>query len=112
MPIFLEPGREFPVVLEGDKDKTPTPTFYARSLSMRKQQEVADALDAWLGEIDSKELFQRTVNVLLSVFTRIENMPGELSAEWLMDSLTYTEARELLRTVLFNNHLDHDAKKD
>jgi len=112
MPVYLEPGREFPVVLESDKDKKPTPTFYARSLSMRLQQEVAEALDSWLGDVDSKVLFEKTIAVLLKVFTRIENMPGELSAEWLMDSLGYQEARELLRSVLLNNHLDHNAKKD
>lgn len=110
MPIFLEPGREFPVVLESDKDKTPTPTFYARSLSMRLQQEVADALDAWLTDVNHKTLFDKTIEVFLKVFTRIENMPGELSAEWLYQ-LTYNEARELLKLVLHNNHLDHNTKK-
>lgn len=112
MPVFLEPNREFPVVLESDKDRTPTPTFYARSLSMRLQQEVAEALDLWFTDgVDTKALFAKTVEVFLKVFTRIENMQGELSADWLYN-LTYSEARELLRTVLHNNHLDHNAKKD
>lgn len=111
MPIFLEPGREFPVVLESDKDKTPTPTFWAKALSMRMQQEVAEALDAWATDIETAQLFEKAIQVLLKVFTRIENMPGELSADWLMQ-LSYNEARELLRTVLHNNHLDHTAKKN
>lgn len=111
MPIFLEPNREFPVVLESDKDKTPKPTFYARALSMRMQQEVSDVLDKWLGDVNFDDLLSATVDVLLKVFTRIKNMPGELSKEWLMQ-LSYNEARELLRTVLLNNHLDHNAKKD
>lgn len=111
MPIFLEPNREFPVVLESDKGKSPEPTFYARALSMRMQAEVSDVLDKWLGNVNFDELLAATVDVLLKVFTRIENMPGELSKDWLMQ-LSYNEARELLRTVLMNNHLDHNAKKE
>jgi hypothetical protein len=79
---------------------------------MRLQQDVAEVLDKWLGDVNSKELFESTIAVLLKVFTRIENMTGTLSAEWLMDSISYNEARELLRAVLTNNHLDHYEKKD
>jgi hypothetical protein len=74
------------------------------------QSEVAEVLDAWSTDLDTKTLFANTIAVLLKVFIRIENMPGELSAEWL-EQLSYNEARELLRTVLHNNHLDHDSKK-
>ncbi len=114
MPIFLEPNREFPVVLESDKGKSPEPTFYARALSMRAQQEISDTLELWNDDsIAGRDLIERTVPVLLKYFTRTENMPGiELTKESLLDCLTYQEARELLRLVLYNNHLDHNAKKE
>lgn len=111
MPFYLEPGREVPVEL--DSARKPTPTFYARSLSMRMQQEISDVLELWFAaETTGRDLIERTVDVLLKYFVRAENLPADaLSRDWMLDNLTYQEARDLLRTYLSNNHLDHNAKK-
>ena len=107
MPLYLEPDLLFPVVLDSDKDKIPCPTFWAQSQSMRGQAKTAAVLDAWNGQIDASELFARTIEELKRVVVKCENMPA---FEW--DLLTYSEARELLRKVMFNQHLDTQEKKD
>ncbi len=108
MPIYREPDREYPLVLQSDKDKTPRPTFYALTQSMRGQIKIAETLDALYGEdIRTPELFKRTIDCLKEYIVRTENMPG-----FEFENLTYSEARELLQSVMFNTRIDHDEKKD
>lgn len=108
MPIYLEPDREFPIVLKADRDKQPRPTFYALTQSMRGQIRIAETLDALYGEeIKTAELFQRTIDCLKEYIVRTENMPN-----FEFDDLTYSEARELLQAVMYNTKIDHDEKKD
>lgn len=113
MPVYLEPNRLFPVVLKSDEDRSPKPTFWAVSLSMRMQNHLSEVLDKWHEEdVNTSVLFTETIEAILKYVQKLENMPGaELNAEWLMDNLTYQEAREILGTILFNNHLNHDLKK-
>ena len=49
MPLFLEPGQKYPIVLDSDADKPKEsqPTFYAKSQSMRGQQKIGEVLDLW-----------------------------------------------------------------
>lgn len=116
MPLFLEPGQKYPIVLDidTDKPKATQPTFYARSQSMRGQQKIADVLDQWTDnpDISIKDLFSATVDVLTGVVISWSNMGGsEFSAEALHDVLSYQEARELLRKVMYNQHITADEKK-
>ena len=116
MPLFLEPGQKYPIVLDidADKPKATQPTFYARSQSMRGQQKIADVLDQCTDnpDISIKDLFSATVDVLTGVVISWSNMGGsEFSAEALHDVLSYQEARELLRKVMYNQHITADEKK-
>lgn len=113
MPIFLEPDQKYPVVLDSDKDKEPKPTFLAKSQSMRGQQRVADCLDKWNDDgITAGDLFDATVQTLGEVLVGWKNMGQEYSVDALRDVLTYGEARELLRKVMHNQHLDLESKKN
>lgn len=116
MPLFLEPGQKYSIVLDSDatKPKESQPTFYAKSLPMRGQEKVAAALDAWTDQPDltASQLFDTTISVLSDVVTGWNNMNGiEFSGDAMRDILTYQEARELLRKVMFNQHITADEKK-
>lgn len=116
MPLFLEPDQKYPIVLDSDADKPEEsrPTFFAKSQSMRGQQKVGDVLDLWTNNPDLTvaELFDATIVVLADVVVGWKNMGEiEFSAEALRDVLTYQEARELLRKVMYNQHLTTDEKK-
>lgn len=116
MPIFLEPNQEFPIVLGCDKDKPEQtrPTFFARSQSMRQQQELGKKIDALTeGEKSLEQLFSDTVDEVMQVVTGWKNMGGhEFSRESVMQVLSYGEARELLRKVMANQHVGPEEKKD
>lgn len=107
MPIYLEPGHTFPVCLDADESKSPRPTFYVLTQSMRGQRQIADVLDKLEEEsVTTSELFDATIAQLERVIARTDHMPG-----FTADSLSYSEARELLRKVMYNQQLDHDSKK-
>ena len=116
MPAFLEPNQTFPVVLEIDKDKPKDvqPTFSAVALSMREQRKLLTMLDR-LNEDYYKshdDAFKDAVETLAKVVTGWKNM-GSLvfSPEAFEDVLSYTEARELLRKVANNQHVQLEEKK-
>lgn len=116
MPLFLEPDQRYPIVLDSDEGKPveSRPTFFAKSQSMRGQEQVGRVLDMWTDqpEITVSELFESTVNLLGSILVGWKNM-GDLafSVEEVRNVLTYTEARELLRKVMYNQHITPTEKK-
>ena len=123
MPIYLEPGQRYPVVLDSDANKPEgeRPTFYAKSQSMRGQQRIAEVLDRLTDEpgVSVEQLFDDAVQTLSGILVGWERMvspetgePIPYSPEALADVLTYTEARELMGKVMFNQHLRPDEKKD
>ena len=116
MPLFLEPDQKYPIVLESDADKPKDaqPTFFAKSQSMRGQQKIGEVLDLWTDNPDLSvaELFDATVDALSGVVIGWANMGDtEFSSDALRDLLTYQEARELLRKVMYNQHITTDEKK-
>ena len=115
MPLFLEPDQEYPIVLDVDAGKPveSQPTFFAKSQSMRGQQKIGEVLDMW-GEsnLTLKDLFDATIAALDGVVVGWKNMGGlEFSSEDMRNVLNYSEARELLRKVMYNQHLTTDEKK-
>jgi len=116
MPVFLEPNQSFPIVLDCDKDKPheQRPTFFAKSQSMRGQQELARRMDELIeGDRSISELFSSTLDEVLKVVTGWKNMGGyEFSKESMEQVLSYGEARELLRKVMSNQHVRPEEKKD
>lgn len=116
MPISLEPGQKFPVVLDidADKPKDKQPTFWARSQSMRGQASVAEVLDELTPDTDktAMQLFESICKKLAEVFCEWSNMGTEpISESALMDVLNYSEARELLTKVMYNQHVTPEEKK-
>ena len=116
MPISLEPGQQYPIVLDSDKDKPADsrPTFFAKSQSMRGQQSIGTVLDLWTNNEDLTiaALFDETCKVLAGVVVGWKHMSGmEFTPDALRDVLTYAEAREVLRKVMYNQHITQDEKK-
>ena len=116
MPIALEPGQQYPIVLDVDKDKPENvrPVFFAKSQSMRGQQAIGTVLDLWSDNDDLTitQLFDSTCRVLSDVIVGWKNMSGiEFTPEAIRDVLTYGEAREVLRKVMYNQHITPDEKK-
>lgn len=116
MPISLEPGQKFPVVLDSDADKPADqqPTFWARSQSMRGQASIAEVLDELSVDTPKTpgELFGSICRKLAEVFCEWSNMGNEpISEGALQDVLNYNEARELLRKVMYNQHVTTEEKK-
>jgi len=115
MPVFLEPDQRFPVVLASDKDKPveSRPTFFAKSQSMRGQRRIAAVLDRLTEdkEVTHDELLDDIIEALGGVLTGWQNMGQPYSKDALEDVLSYTEARELLRLVAYNQHVSLEEKK-
>lgn len=116
MPLFLEPNQKYAIHLESDAalPEAARPIFFARSQSMRGQQRIGEVLDLWTDATDLTlaKLFAETCEVLGTVLVGWKNMGGiEYSKEKLAELLTYNEARELLRKVMYNQHVTADEKK-
>jgi hypothetical protein len=116
MPIALEAGQQYPIVLDSDaaKSKETQPTFLAKSQPMRGQLKVGQVLDLYTDspDITIEDLFAKTIDVLAEVLCGWKNMNGiAYSKESLSDVLSYVEARELLRKVMHNQYLSHEEKK-
>lgn len=116
MPIFLEPGQRFPVVLDSDASKPAEsrPTFYAKSQSMRGQQRIGEVLDSLTSPegLTVEKMFSDVCDVLSDVLVGWEHMAGiEYSPDAIRDVLSYSEARELLRKVAHNQHVAPEEKK-
>ncbi len=116
MPIALEAGQQYPIVLDSDaaKPKESQPIFFAKSQPMRGQLKVGQVLDLYTDspDITIEDLFSKTIDVLADVLCGWKNMSGiDYSKEALADVLNYTEARELLRKVMHNQYLSHEEKK-
>ena len=72
MPLSLEPGQAYPIVLDSDAAKPVEiqPTFFAKSQSMRGQQRVGETLDLWSAkDVTVSELFTKTCDVLSEVLS-------------------------------------------
>jgi hypothetical protein len=116
MPIALEPNQSFPIVLDCDQDKPAEsrPTFFAKSQSMRGQKKLLEVLDRLSDDKDATvdDLFNDAINALGDVLTGWKHMNGiDFTKDALIDLLTYTEARELIRKVSYNQHLTPEEKK-
>jgi len=114
--LYLEPGQKYPVVLDSDAEKPQSqrPVFFAKSQAMRGQQRIGEVLDLWTSnpDVTPGQLFDATIDVLADVLIGWVNMGGiEFSREALREVLTYQEARELLRKVMYNQHITAEEKK-
>lgn len=115
MPVCLEPNQSFPVVLECDKDKPKEtqPTFMVVALSMREQRKLLAMLDRLNEDYykSHEDAFSDAVEHLGKVVIGWRNISVPFSQEAFEDVLNYTEARELLRKVANNQHVQLEEKK-
>lgn len=114
MPIFLEPDQKFSIVLDSDKDKPAEtrPTFYVRSLSMREQVKLSAGLDAALEQTTTEGIFTATCELLSQYLVGWSNMGSfAYGSADVQDFLAHHEARELLRKILANSHVQTEEKK-
>lgn len=113
MPILCDPNSTFSVSLKSDEGKTPLPSFTVRCQSMRGQMRICEVIDKLaIGETTTADLFAETLEVLESVIVGWKNMPFAYEVGRVADLLNYSEARELLRSVLYASQLGPDEKKD
>jgi len=77
MPISLEPGNRFPVVLDCDADKPAEsrPTFYVLSQTMRGHQSILEAIDyRHKPEVTVEQVFNCACDKLNEVIVGWSNM--------------------------------------
>jgi hypothetical protein len=114
VPLFLEPNKKLGIWLESDKDKPveERPIFFVRSLSMRQQEEISDAIEEAMKPDDTKDIFNANCDLLSKHITGWQNMGDFNHGEHhLKDFLSFLEARELLRSIMRNQYLQLDEKK-
>lgn len=114
MPKSLEPGVLFGIVLDSDsgKPKAEQPTFMVPSLSMRDQTKLEAEMEESLKHDTTEGLFNSTCDLLHRYVRGWRNMGNHKWGESdLRDILSHGEARELLRKILANQHVEPDEKK-
>lgn len=114
MPLALEPGQRCAVVLDSDVSKPADsrPTFYVKALSMREQLRLSDEMDAALAHGKAEKIFDAACELLSKYLLGWSNMGSfTFGTDDLRDLLAHHEARELLRKVLSNSHLQPEEKK-
>jgi len=114
MPKALEPGVLFEIVLDSDmaKPKAERPVFLAPSLSMRDQGKLEQEMETSLKHDTTSGLFDATCDLLSRYVRGWRNMGGHVFGECdLRDLLSHNEARELLRKILANQHVEPEEKK-
>jgi hypothetical protein len=113
MPISLRPNKRFPIVLECDKDlpSNERPVFYALSKTMEGQQDTLEFLDQ-LRDQTLEEAFRTTCDKLQELIVGFNNMGNHVFGQhdW-RQILSFEEARELIRKVAHNSHLEPEEKK-
>lgn len=113
MPICLDPEQSFPIVLDSDKDKPAEqrPTFLVKALTMRQQTELSDAMDAALAHNTTEAIFESTCTLINQYLTGWQNMGSFEFGCDVREVLAHHEARELLRKILSNSHVQPEEKK-
>lgn len=106
MPIALEPGGRWPVVLESDKDKEPKPTFYFKAPSVRDARNVARLSEVAEFE-NADKWFDAMVAAIKKQLVGWENMgPFDYDVDKVEELLTIEEAKELVQAMLSVGRVD------
>lgn len=112
MPIFLEPDQRFPIVLDSDEGKPieTRPTFFAKSLNMRGQLRLSAEMDDALSKLTAAEIFESTCKLISEYVVGWKNMGSFEFGCDVKEFLSHSEAREVLRKVLANQHVPLEEK--
>lgn len=118
MPICCEPGERYAIVLDGDRGKSPEPTFWCRHLSAREFTATLSIGERVAEEPDADKRLDLLSGVLdLSVvdwshITDRSGQPMPFNRQTLLHVLSMREAWELWDHILQGNRLGgDDAKK-
>ena len=118
MPKSLEPGVRMPLVLDSDKGKSPCPTFYAKSLSMRAFREIMDGLNAIKESTSQATQMMIALDHVCSAIVGWKNMidpttkqPIEFSNDALAETIDLMECMELLGKIMQSNMPTLDDQK-
>ena len=118
MPKSLEPGVRMPVVLDSDQGKTPCPTFYAKSLSIRAFREIMDGLNAIKKSTSQTTQMMIALDHVCGAIVGWDNMidpdtkqPIEFTSEALAETIDLLECIELLGKIMQLNTPTLDDQK-
>lgn len=119
MPIALEPGLTFPVVLDCDETKEVKPTTMVRALSGRGHRDLAAAYDAAIAAKSVVEMQDYLVGGLTPVIAGWSNMvdpvtgqPIDYSPDKLLDVFNTNELFELSLKTLKAGRLTSKEKNE
>ena len=118
MPRALEPNRLISIVLSGDKDTDPTPTFYARALSVRAFTGIIDAFTAIKESKDAAQQLTLAMAQICKCIVDWDNMidpdtgdPIPFSQDALSEVLDLMECLELMEALTKGAQLNADEEK-
>lgn len=119
MPLALEPGEPFAIVLECDKDKSPQPRFLYRALSCREWRVAAKASAAMTDASNGADALDQLFGILQAGLLGWENMTDPQTGDKVpfnpadLDTLLIIpEAMELMEKIMEGARPDSDAKKN
>lgn len=118
MPRSLEPNSRLVFVLECDKDKTPQPRAFGRTLSISQSRSLMRAMDAMRSATTADARIDTALDAVMTVVTGWENMidpdTGEailFSREALERVYSIDELAEILNAAAGDGRLTADERK-
>lgn len=120
MPVCCDPRKRLPLVLDADKDASPTPTFVFRYLSGRRFMELADMQEAALAANTTRDALAAIYNAIRVGLVGWHNVMDPDAAEptplaydpaRLEDVLSVSEAKELLDKLATSSRPSEDDQK-
>ena len=118
MPRSLEPGSRLVFVLECDRDKTPQPRAFGRTLSISQSRKLMAAMESMRKAKTVDDRIENILDAAMSVITGWENMTdpntGEaipFTRENLADVYSIDEMTEILGLAAGDGRLTADERK-
>ena len=118
MPRSLEPGSRLVFVLECDRDKTPQPRAFGRTLSLSQSRKLMAAMESMRKATTVGERIETILDAAMSVVTGWENMidpnTGEsiqFTRDNLADVYSIDELTEILGLAAGDGRLTADERK-
>ena len=118
MPRSLEPNSRLVFVLECDRDKTPQPRAFGRTLSISQSRKLMAAMESMRKATTVDDRIENILDAAMSVITGWENMTdpntGEaipFTRENLADVYSIDELTEILGLAAGDGRLTADERK-
>lgn len=118
MPRCLDPEQMFDIVLDGDKGKSPEPTFVCRSLTLRQFRNCIVKLQGIREAADQNAVISEALDVIEDVVVGWRNMIDPRTGKEIKftpgtagDLLDIEEAVELVQKITMSGRLSEDESK-